>query len=316
MSKPVVTLKNTKQEIYDALLEAKETVKALKENNFDPVQEATEKENVAIVESARESVKGNLFSEELSKKFSDLEAAIEIKTAELKEMYGIEKELQNITTIVNAGKELAAKLDADKATKEAELRTMISDMMADYEKKRKEALESFTAYQADLKKQREREVEEYEYNLKRSRDIENDKWADEMAVREAVIAEKETKAQEMYDDAQSKVDYIAELEAKIEAIPEMIETAKSEATEAATKEAAREYGYKKTMAEKENSYAVQRLEDKLDSLSAELEKATTLNDSLQEKLDNAYEQIRELATKTVESTGGVKILNGNSDTKK
>ena len=37
---------------------------------------------------------------------------------------------------------------------------------------------------------------------------------------------------------------------------------------------------------------------------------------MQEKLDEAYNQIKEMATKTVEVTGGVKILGNNgSDTK-
>ncbi len=317
MSKTNVTLKNTKQEIYDALVEAEAKVKALKENNFDPVQAATEKENVAIVESAKESVKGNLFSEELSKKFTDLESAIEIKSAELQEMYGIEKELQNLTAVVNAGKEMSARLDEEKLAKETEIAQMTSDMLKEYEAKRKEAADEYATYKVDLRKEREREKEEYEYNLKRSREKENDEWEDEKAVREAVVAEKEAKAKEMLEEAASKADYVTELEEKVNSISELIENAKAEGAEAASKEAAKEYGYKKTMAEKENMYTVQRLEDRIDSLSKELEKTTELNESLQEKLDNAYEQIRELATKTVESTGGVKILsNGTSDTRK
>ena len=317
MSKTNVTLKNTKQEIYDALVEAEAKVKSLKENNFDPVQAATKKENVTIVESARDSVKENLFSEELSKKFTDLELAIEIKSAELQEMYGIEKELQNLTAVVNAGKEMSAKLDEEKLAKNAEIAQMTSDMLKEYETKRKEAAADYATYKEDLRKEREREVEEYEYNLKRSREKENDEWEDEKAVREAVVAEKEAKAKEMLEEVTSKTNYITELEEKVNSIPELIENAKAEGATAAEKEAAKEYGYKKTMAEKENMYTVQRLEDRIENLSKELEKATELNKSLQEKLDNAYEQIRELATKTVESTGGVKILsNGTSDTRK
>ena len=39
-------------------------------------------------------------------------------------------------------------------------------------------------------------------------------------------------------------------------------------------------------------------------------------DSLQQKLDQAYIQIKDMATKTVESTGGVKILGNNNDANK
>lgn len=312
-----VTLKNTKQEIYDALNASLEREKELRERNFSPAVEAKEKEDMAIVESAEKSVKENLFSEELSKKFSDLEAAIEIKSAELQEMYGIEKELQNITVAVNAGKELSAKIELEKAAKKAELAELTETLQKEYKKKEKELSDNHAIYSADLKKKREREVEEYEYNLKRSRDKENDEWEDVKAEREADIQAREYKAQAMFEEAEAKVAYIAELEEKVNSIPELIEKAKAEGAEAASKEDAREYGYKKTMAEKEFGYEKQRLEDKVESLSAELSKVLSANVALEEKLDNAYAQIRELATKTVESTGGVKILgNANNDTRK
>lgn len=312
-----VTLKNTKQEIYDALTASLEREKELKKRNFNPAVEAKEKEDMAIVESAEKSVKENLFSEELSKKFADLEAAIEIKSAELQEMYGIEKELQNITVAVNAGKELSAKIELEKTAKKAELAELTESLQKEYEKKTKELSDSHDVYCADLVKQRKREIEEYEYNLKRSREKENDEWEDVKAEREADIQARESKAQAMFEEAEAKVAYIAELEEKVNSIPELIEKAKAEGAEAASKEDAREYGYKKTMAEKEFGYEKQRLEDKVESLSAELSKVLSANVALEEKLDNAYAQIRELATKTVESTGGVKILgNANNDTRK
>ena len=311
-----VTIKSTKQEIYDALMESEKKVKALKEQNFNPAEVAAEKANTEIVDSARESVKNNLFSEELSRKFTDLEAAIAIKSEELKDMYGIEKELQNLVVIVNAGKELSAKLDEEKAAKEAEIISMTEEMMKDFTVKKNILSEEYATLKADIRKQREREAEEYEYNLERSRNKENNDWEDEKARREAAIVELEAKAEAMLEEVSSKAAYITELEEKVNSIPKMIEDAKVEAAEAARKEEAREYGYKKTMAEKEHSYTVQRLEDKLDSLSNALEKANELNESLRAKLDNAYEQIRELATKTVESTGGVKILSNNTDARK
>lgn len=312
MSSKNVTLKNTKQEIFDALNDAMEELKRAKENNFNPVETAKVKENATIVKSAKESVQENLFSEELSKKFTELNQAIEIKRAELKEVYGVEEELQNITAIINASKEFAAKSDADKASLQVEYSKLESDLRSHYDKLRDELNDDYNEYDKSLKKNREREKEEYEYTLKRTRAKEDDAWKDEKAKREAKIAELEATAREMYADAESKVDHIAELEAKVNEIPELIEAAKVEGAETAAKEAAREYGYKKTMTEKEHSYEVQRLNDKIESLTAELIKANANNEDLRQKLDKSYEQIRELATKTVESTGGVKIL-GNSD---
>ena len=79
--------------------------------------------------------------------------------------------------------------------------------------------------------------------------------------------------------------------------------------------------------EKENKYEVEiikkdfqntidRQNDKMEVLQEELEKVNNEKIALQEKLDKAYKEIKDMATKTVEATGGVKILgSNNSDSK-
>ncbi len=47
-----------------------------------------------------------------------------------------------------------------------------------------------------------------------------------------------------------------------------------------------------------------------------MNRVSTEKDSLQQKLDQAYIQIKDMATKTVEATGGVKILGNNNDANK
>jgi hypothetical protein len=59
----------------------------------------------------------------------------------------------------------------------------------------------------------------------------------------------------------------------------------------------------------------------LDALNAALEREKNLakmkyepeKEAIQNKLDQAYSQIKEMATKTVEATGGLKILANNSN---
>lgn len=312
-----VSSKNTKQEILDALSEAQKEIKELKAKKFDPVAETVEKENKAAVESAKETVNSNLFSEEITKKFTDLEKAIEVKSAELKELYGVEKELQNLVAIVNAGKSKKTELEATYEAKKAEMHRDIVDLQENYNSKNDALKKAYDESRNELEKQRKREAEEFQYNLKRSREKEDDVWADEKAKREAVVAEKEATAKALLAEVEAKAEEYENLKAEVEKIPALIEKARTEGLEAGKKEAGKEYGYKSSMAEKEHEFEVKVLNNKVDSLTAELTKVTSANESLQEKLDNAYAQIRELATKTVESTGGVKILsNGAADTRK
>lgn len=70
--------------------------------------------------------------------------------------------------------------------------------------------------------------------------------------------------------------------------------------------------WKITLILKKDFYnTIDRQNDKIESLKLEIDKVNALNESLQTKLDNAYAEIKDMATKTVEATGGVKIL-GNS----
>lgn len=67
---------------------------------------------------------------------------------------------------------------------------------------------------------------------------------------------------------------------------------------------------------KDYENTINRQNDKIETLKEEVAKANTEKQAMQEKLDQAYNQIKEMATKTVEATGGVKILGNNgNDTK-
>lgn len=311
-----VTMKSTKQEIMDALETARKEIEEVRKSKFAPSETAEATTKKIIVESAKESVQANLFSEEMSKKYSDLEKAIEIKMTELSELYDVEKELQDVVTIVNAKTELIKKLDAEYAEKKAAVIADLEEQKASLKTEISDLVSTYGIRKDELTTARAREIEEYKYNLKRKRDIENDEWADEVAQREALIAAKETEAQALYDDAKAKADYIVELEAKIEAIPGLIEEAKTEAVSLVSKELGKEYGYSKAMTAKDFAHETEKLTDKVDFLTSELCKSNTALQSANEKLDNAYKEIREIATKTVESTGGVKILSNSNENRK
>ncbi len=72
----------------------------------------------------------------------------------------------------------------------------------------------------------------------------------------------------------------------------------------------RECAHKITLADMERKNAIARLEDKLSYLEKELQEAAKDKEGLAGKLDKAYSEMRDLASKTVESASGVKIIGG------
>lgn len=107
-----------------------------------------------------------------------------------------------------------------------------------------------------------------------------------------------------------------ELENKVNEIPVLLEKEYAKGRKEATNELEKDHKYATELLKKDFQNTIDRQNDKIISLKEEVEKSNVEKKSLQDKLDQAYNQIKEMATKTVEATGGVKIIGNNTnDTK-
>ena len=240
----------------------------------------------------------------------DLQVAIAAEEARLQELYGVSAELQKLAQIIEAGRERQAQIDSENGSKIEEAKASLEVLKAEYTQKKAELQEEYDTLAKKLKVERTREAEEFQYNLKREREKENNIWEDGKAARESTLSKKEEQAQVILVEAEAKVDYIKALEAKVESIPALIESEKKAAVTAAIAELTREHEYKSALSDKDYQNSLARQNDKIAYLEKELESAGKNNAALQNKLDKAYGELRELATKTVESASGVKIIGG------
>ena len=313
MKKEEITIKNTKAEILDTLNEALEREKNLAQMKYEPEKEEMKQKVEKAIEASKENVEQKIFSNELNSKFKDLELAIEEEEKKLKDLYGIENELVNLVAVVNAGKDYMAELEENKKKKTDELNVQIKDLEAEY-KLRQEALEKEYENKAkSLKIERDRETEEYNYKIKREREISNNKWEDEKTKRELELTKKEDEVAILLEEAEKSAEYLKELEEKVNEIPSLLEKEYAKGRKEATAEAEKENNYATELLKKDFQNTIDRQNDKIESLKDEVTKTNAEKASLQEKLDQAYNQIKEMATKTVEATGGVKILGNNNN---
>ena len=179
MKKEEITLKNTKAEILEALNEALEREKNMAKMKYEPEKEEKKQKIEKAIEVSRENVEQKVFSEELNNKFKDLEVAIKAEEEKLKDLYGVEKELNNIVVVVNAGKDYMNKLEKEKSIKTEEMNNGIKKLEEEYKSKKEELEKEYDLKAKSLKMERDREIEEYNYKLKREREISNNKWEDE-----------------------------------------------------------------------------------------------------------------------------------------
>ena len=311
MKKEEITLKNTKAEILEALNQALEREKNINKTKSDPQKEEVERKKKESISESKENIKQNIFSDELINKFKNLETAIEALEEKLKNLYGLEGELNNFTLVVNAEKDFLADLEIKKKVETEKLETSIQELEAEYKKKNKELEEEYAAKAKALKLERDREVEEYEYKLKRDREIVNNKWEDEKKIREVNLKNLEDEAKKKLKEVTEKETYLKELEQKVEGIPEMMLKEYERGRKEATAELKKEQEYQTELLKKDFQNTIDRQADKIKSLEGELEKISALNVSMQDKMDKAYVEMKELATKTVEANGQVKIFSNN-----
>ena len=129
MKNEEITLKNTKAEILEALNAALEREKNLSKMKYEPKKEEEKKKVEKAIEISKENVEQKIFSEELNDKFNKLELAIKAEEEKLKNLYDVEKELNNLTIVVNAGKDYMAELENNKKIKTEELNNNIKEFV-------------------------------------------------------------------------------------------------------------------------------------------------------------------------------------------
>ena len=322
----MVTLKSTKNEIFEAYNAMKSKLDAMDAMKDDPMVQVAKAENERVAASAEKIVGENILNSEIVNSYKDLQKDIENKKKTLKELYSIEAEANSMVALINAHKEkeveLKAKYDAMKADLDAEIAEKKVAMKAEIDelvKQKNEELAAKRKENEDLKKtlavERKREEEEYTYDLTRKRKQETDKWNDEKAIKEKVLADREVAVLARENEVSGKEEYIADLEKKVADIPTLVEAAREEGMKKGKADADKSHAFETRSIETKNSYEQKALQDKITRLEKDLQDAKEANEIMQDKLDAAYKEMKELASETVKSSGGVKIIDRETSNK-
>lgn len=337
-----VSSKNTKAVVWSAIQKLQEMLavaapaivteqKQIQETPVSVIQPVNEPVNPKNAEPCfakhdteiKEENDLNYLNQEIIEEINALNAAKAMKEKEYQNLCAVETELKKFAEMINDFKSRSAKQEENHAAEETAQNQTLDELMEkaeennrqkieDAETSLKEAEERIIADKKRIAEERAVEEEKYDYEKSRKYMEEDDKWSDESARREEEIqnVEKETAALQAEIDA--KAQHVAELTAKIDEIPALLETAKKEASEAKEKELNKEHGYKKHMAQKDADASIQSLERQIAHVKADYETALAEKNAIQDKLDKAYEESNRLYMQTVQSTGGIKILS-NSD---
>lgn len=317
-----ITEKSTKAQILEAYNQLKEETKALKAMKDSPVEAAKEKELKASLENAEIAADNPVFSETIVKQYKDLKLAIEKKSAELNELYGIRAEMDELAVAINTHRTKMASMDEDYKKKKEELdselvkkqeevKEQLEELDKSVRKAKAKADEEIVEYNAELEKKRVREDDEYKYNEKIKHRDDTEKWAVEKALRKAEIQRQEDAVKAREDAISEKEEEIQAMKEQIEAFPAKLEETKAEAAKEAKAKADRGFAFEKRALESDKKHAEEMAAEKIANLESQVDSLREDNERLSEKLDEAYKKMNEVATATVKAGATVKVVSSN-----
>lgn len=330
---------NTKAQILAAYTEAVATIERLQNAKLDPAGEVAAKKASQTLNNAQATVEGSVadkitalqknivnvlgslsgqLTEEIET-FNNLQSAISLKEAELKELFGIEKEAFALAALINAQNEQKAKHKADQDELYAEAVAKLNEVNSKAQAARIEAEAALAKQKVEAEVARKREEEEYKYNFNRKKQQAEDALQDQLNARrkefnaevEAEQAEIEAKLVEVESreiavkTREAKIDA---LEAQVAAFPAREAQIREEVETQVRKDEARTMAIKENYIKKDAESKVAILDNKIAMLEESLRDEKVRNAEIAAKLDEAYAKMQAMALKSVESSNDSKAF--------
>lgn len=324
-----VTIKNTKQEILDALKAMKSQLAEKGNTNYSPAEEAkaiTKKEVLGKVNEFESEFDATLLKNGLAQvvdkidtvlaEYREIEKAIAIKKEEIQDLYGIEAESTKIFDLVNTHKSIMEDL---KIKKDTELKAL--------ELKIDEANKTYLENMKKIKDERKKDEEEYEYNFARSKKLRADEFEDECKVAQdnfdeelyakyQILSEKENDLVAKEKELHSQVEYIEKLSEQVASFEALKSMAVEEAVTKTKESATKGFTFQKTIMEKDYQGKLALLESQLQNSESIIFSLKQSNDQLSKKLEDSYAKIESLAGKVVEASSDSRLVASLQDSLK
>jgi hypothetical protein len=321
---------NTKQEMLEAYSAILKQLEAQREAELKPekkLEEKKAKEVIQVAESlSSEGVARGISTlkieagkmlaqisdrlEEEIQKFKAVQNAIVLKEKELQELYEIERSAVTLAALIESQNQKRQAFELEMAEKKESLSQEIEVLRAQREQEKKEYEEEIKERDTIDKKRHEREKEEYEYSFKREQKLAKDKFEDEKAKLEKEIQIKkeqmDSELKEREKVISEKEEELNELRKKVSAFPKEMEMGIARAIKEATEKLTLEAKNREELQKREFVGEKNVLTTRTESLEKIVKEQSEQIVKLTQQLEKAYQQVQEIAVKTIEGSSTIK----------
>ncbi len=335
------SMKNTKKEMLEIIRHLQKKLEEKEKAKLNPEKIKEEAKKTETIQHADQTVNADLvtrihtlklsINDELTtlsqkiqseaEQYKNLNRAIEIKQAELETLYGIEKEAAKLATILEAQQQtrenFAAEMDEKRKqltlelnTKQEKLENLIAETKRNWEREKNAYQEALAEEKEKNEKKRIREQEEYDYQVKRSRELAQNRFNDEMEQAEKELKEQknifeqfqQTKTAELTErekQVAEREQVMDELQQKVNVFPEELQKAVDAAVQAARKQAKEIADHREALLNSTFEGEKNVLQTKISALESLVKDQTKQIDKLTLQQEKAYQQVQDIAGKAV-----------------
>ncbi|MEW6377374.1 MAG: hypothetical protein AB1502_16480 [Thermodesulfobacteriota bacterium] len=325
-----ISLSNTKKEMLEAYNAVLKQLEAQREAELKPEKRMEEKKAKEVIQVA-ESLSSEGIAKEVSHlkmetgkilaqisdqleeeigKFKAVQNAIVLKEKELQELYEIERSAVTLAALIESQNQRRQTFELEMAEKKEALTQEIEALRAERDKEKKEYEEEIKERDIIEKKRREREKEEYEYSFKREQKLTKDNFEDEKVKLEREIQirkeQMESELKEREKAIVEREEELNELRKKVSAIPKEMEMAISKAIKETTERSNLEAKNREELQKREFLGEKNVLTTRIESLEKIVKEQSEQIAKLAQQLEKAYQQVQEIAVKTIEGSSSIK----------
>ncbi len=343
-----VTTKSTKNQILDAyneLLKMQQEKKTEEPKKVQVQQQKLELTNKAKTLSNEGIVKGiaelkvsvssalDKLAEQFVgeyKKFEELQQAITIEKQNLEDLYQLSANTDSLAAMLLAQKEQREKFEEEMLQRKQELSDRIT---ADKEKHENEMAEKRAAWKKEqteyqesqkekadiLKKDRSREEEEFQYNLKLTRKKDADLYEEKNQKQEKELSEKRAEFEKEFAGRKTAIEEaeteLKDLRKKATNFPAELEKAVKDAIKSTTDTLETNHKFEIQLREKEVEGELKLKDQTIQALNAKIKEMDSTIKEMSQKTAKAETSVKDIALKAIESSSKPYIVERTTESK-
>lgn len=250
--------------------------------------------------------------EEEVAKYVQIQRAIAAKTAELKEIYEIQKSASTLTALIDAQQRKRDELEADYARDKEELARETDELRARWEEERKQHDAAVKEREVVDKRRREREEEEYRYGFSREQQLAKNQFADEQSAADKALAERKAQVERDLQERERAVaaaeQELKSLRQRVESFPKELESAGTRAAAEAAKRVQQDSAASQELQKREFAGERNVLTTRIAALEQTVKEQAEQLGKLSQQSERAYGQMQEIAVRAIEGSSGAKSL--------